>query len=117
MACSASSSAARAAATAASLLLGLRHHGQRLPRLIERTGLDIATHEAGERRHIGCVLGEELRVHLRGAGGIAFGERGVGRFEQILGFAADAVLGQPLEKGDDLAFRQRPHETIGRADR
>ena len=61
-----------------------------------------------------AVLGEKLRINLGRAGGIAFGERGVGGFQQILGFAADAVLGQPLEEGGDLALRQRPHEAVGR---
>ena len=35
-------------------------------------------------------------------------------FQQILGLAADAILGQPLQEGDDLALRQRPHEAVGR---
>ena len=42
------------------------------------------------------------------------GERSVGGGEQILGFAADAVLGQPLEKGNDLGLGQGAHETVDR---
>ena len=49
-----------------------------------------------------------------GPGGIALGKRGVGGLEQILGLAADTVLGQTLEERDHLALRQRAHEPVGR---
>ena len=68
----------------------------------------------GERGDVGIVLRQYLRVELGGAGGIVGGERGIGGFEQILLLAADAVLGDPLDEGDHLGFRQRAHETIDR---
>ena len=73
-------------------------------RLLERAGLDIAARQAGERRDVGGVLGEQLRIKLGRAGGVAFGERRIGGLEQILGLAADAILGQPLEKRDRPGF-------------
>jgi len=64
--------------------LGFRHHGERLPRLIERAGRDVRARQAGKRRHIGAVLGEKLRINLSRSRGVALGERGVGFFQQIL---------------------------------
>ena len=58
--------------------------------------------------------GEQLRIELGGAGGVACGERRVGGLEQILLLAADLALGQPLQERDHLAFRQRAHEAVGR---
>ena len=95
------------------IALGLGHHGERLPRLLERAGLDITAHQAGKSRDVGIVLGQQLGIEVGRAGGIARGERGVGGFEQILGLAADAVFGQALQEGNDLTFRDCPHEAVG----
>ena len=94
--------------------LGFRHHGERLLGLLDRAGLDVAAREPGERVHVGGVLGQDLRIDVGGGRGIALDQRGVGGLQQVLGLAADLALGQPLEEGDHLAFRQRAHEAVGR---
>ncbi len=96
------------------IALGFGNHGQRLLGLVDRAGLHIGARQPGQRRDVGAVLGEKLRVHLGCAGGVALGERRVGRLEQSLLLAADAVLGEPLEEGDHLALRQRAEEAVGR---
>ena len=90
------------------VLLSCRHHGERLFRLIERAGLDMAAHQSGKRRQVCAVLGEKLPVHVRRPGSIARRERSVGRLEQIPLFAANAILGQAFEESDHLASGSAP---------
>ena len=58
---------------------------ERLLRLVDRAGRDVAARKAGERRDVAVVLGQELRIELGRARGIALGQRRVGGLEQILG--------------------------------
>src|SRR6478609_1645273 len=92
--------------------LGFGNEGECLFRLFERTGRDIATRKSGERQHVGAVLGEQLRIQVGGGRGIAFGERGVGRLQQILFLGADRAFGDAFEKRRHLALGQRAHEAV-----
>jgi len=66
-----------------------------LPGLIERAGLDVTACQAGQRLDVGAVLGENLGKELCGTGGIAVDKSRLGGFEQVLGLAADPILGEP----------------------
>src|SRR5262245_57173437 len=44
------------------IALGFGNESEGLLRLFERASLDIATREAGNRRYVGAVLGEKLRI-------------------------------------------------------
>ena len=89
VACSASSIAARAAATAASFCFGRRHQRERLLGLLDRAGGDVAAREAGERRDVLRLLLQQRRIDFRCGRGIAFGQRRFGGGEHFLLFAAD----------------------------
>ena len=53
-------------------------------------------------------------VEVGGAGGVAFRQRLVGRLQQVLFLAADAVLGDALDEGGHLALRQRAEKAVDR---
>jgi hypothetical protein len=55
-----------------------------------------------------------MSVELSCARGLAFGERRIGGRQQVLLLAADLALGDTLEEGEDLAFRQVAHEAVDR---
>ena len=89
---------------------------ERLLGLVHGAGRDVAFRQSRECGDIGGVEREHLGIDLRGGGGIAFRQHGLGLLQDFgdVRFARRGhALGQLLDEGVDLAFRDRAHEAVG----